>query len=70
MRVSSAACPDGQLVLEGQQEIQMGKQGNQKHLTGTTLHSSMGLGGPPEFLPAPHLSCYHLLLRSSLLSGS
>lgn len=68
MRVSSGAYPDGQLALEGQQEIRMGKRGNQKDLTGTALHSSMGLGGPPEFLPAPHLS--HYLLLSPPLSGS
>ena len=68
MRVSCRAFPDGQLVLEGQQEIQMGKEGNQRDLIGTISHSNMGLGDPSEFLPAPHLSCYHLLLLSPLLS--
>lgn len=64
MRVSPRACADGQLVLQGQQETQMGKGGNQRDLTGTTSCSNMGLGDPSEFLPAPHLSCYHLLLLS------
>ena len=67
MRVSSRAFPDGQLVLEGQQEIQMGKQGNQRGPISTISHSNLGLGDPLEFLPAPHLSCYHLLLLSCSL---
>lgn len=37
-------------LLEGQQEIQMGKGDNQRDLINTILHSNMGLGDPPGVL--------------------
>lgn len=68
VRVSCGLCPDGHLVLEGQQEVQVRKAGNQRDRIDTSSrHSNTGLGDPPEFLPAPHLPCYHIL-PSPLLS--
>lgn len=68
MRVSSGACPDGQFILEGQQDIQMGKGATKGTLLAQPSTVMWDLGIPPEFPPAPHLSCYHLLLLFPLLS--
>lgn len=61
------ACPKGQSLLRVQRDP-AGKESNQKDLPDTTFQTSMGLGDPPEFLPAPHLSGCHSLPLSSLLS--
>lgn len=68
MRVTSGACPEGQFIFEGQQEIQMGKGGTQRTSLAQPSTVMWDLGIPQEFLPAPHRSYYNLLLLSPLLS--
>lgn len=68
MRVGSEACPDEQFILEGQQEIQMGKGATKRTSLAQPSTVTWDLGIPQEFLPAPHLSYYNLLLLSPLFS--
>lgn len=63
-----SACPDGQLHLRVQQETQMGRRATKRTFLAQPSRITWDLGIPLALLPAPHLSCHHLLLLSSLLS--
>lgn len=64
------ACPKGQSLLRVQRETQLGRRATKRtFLTQPSrLAWDLGTPPPPEFLPAPHLSGYHSLPLSSLLS--
>lgn len=70
MKVSSGACLDGQFLLEGQRQIQMGKGGNQRDLINTILHSNMGLGDPARVPASSSFVLLPLTPLSSALFGS
>lgn len=62
------ACPDGQLRLRVQQETQMGRRATKRTFLAQPFRITWDLGIPLALLPAPHLSCHHLLLLSLSLA--
>lgn len=62
------ACPNGQFSPSGSARDPDGEGATKGTLLAQPSTVMWDLGVPLEFLPAPHLSCYHLLLLFLLLS--